>query len=260
MTKDTAERTLKIIKHLHENKTATYSELQTRLAPISHTGLTNLLKGLQEIGEIEHFNRVYSLSYFTKAESAYISRALLPRPFKKDISALIESLANELMRPVALFGWVGESTMKIMERFNLPSALPYSHIGKEWPLIPFHGYAQIFLAHAEQTFMMHTFFRWDAYLRVDHTYDYKKYQAKLKAIRKNGYTIEDKEERSDLVRVAIPVFLEKEKMPRYALGVNLNSNDRLAPESFVPELKKTAEKLSELLPPLELPLTSPYLT
>src|SRR5687767_10783979 len=143
------ERSFRVVHHLKAVGEARFTDFAELLAPISRTTLSHLLGSLEEIGEVERCGRLYRLAPTAAAISGN-ERTIysLPPALRNVTHPIIERMALDMMHSCALFARVGASTMKIMDAHNLPDPhWPFTPIGYEWPLVPFHGFAQVFLAH-----------------------------------------------------------------------------------------------------------------
>lgn len=241
-------RSIQVIRHLKTHPTAQFKDLYRELAPISSTALSKLLQALVKAGELVHKGRIYALGP-TAASTAGGAHGIysLPTDLKEATQSLLEQAANETMHSCAMFGWVGTSTMKILAEHNLPGWL-FSPVGYEWPLVPFHGFAQLFLAYAPEVLARDCFYRWYPYLQTHERYEnYPEFLKRLQGIRKVGYAVEYRGELPDILRLAVPVWLPGSDVPRYAVGISANAVCLLELEKCRKVLLGVAQTLAQLL-------------
>jgi DNA-binding IclR family transcriptional regulator len=162
---------------------------------------------------------------------------------------VIERTAMESMHSCALFARVGTSTMKIMDEHNLPDPhWPFTPIGYEWPLVPFHGFAQLFLAYGSEAVARDCYVRWHPYLLPQlRPATYQQFRAQLEKIRRQGYAVEYKEELATILRIVVPVTLPGETDVRFAVGMVANFVYLLEAKSCLAALRSAAQELSGIL-------------
>lgn len=241
-------RSIKVIRHLKAHPAAQFKDLYKELSPISSTALSKLLQALVRAGELVHVGRLYAIGP-AAASAADSAQGIysLPPDLKEATQILLEHAANQTMHSCALFGWVGTSTMKILSEHNLPGWL-FSPVGYEWPLVPFHGFAQLFLAYAPDVLATDCFYRWYPYLQTHERFDtYPEFAKRLQDIRKIGYAVEYRGELPDILRLAVPVWLPGSDVPRYAVGISANAVCLLELEKCRKILREVADNLARLL-------------
>ena len=245
------ERSLHVIRHLKRHGNARFKDLAAALHPISRTALSMLLQSLVHSGEVIHNGRWYQLSANAVAlDGARSSIDQLPPPLRQMTDAVLAEVASDLRLACALFSRVGTSTMKIMSKADAEEPARFSPVGYEWPLVPFHGFAQILLAY-EQTDALarDVFYRWRPYLAPNLGFaSYSEFKRRLASISKRGFAVEYKEESEALLRIAVPVFLASEgNQVRFAVGIVAHPVYLLAEEQCVGRLREAAATLSQVL-------------
>lgn len=216
-------RTVHLIAHLKTHGAARFNDLAELLQPISRTALSMLLKELTECGELTRDGRNYQLSPGSVGLTGG-DRSIyrLPPALRAEVDRLLRETAVALSHSCALFARVGSSTMKIVGAHNLAGTpMQFSPPGYEWPLVPFHGFAQVFLAHERnEALARDVYYRWRPYLRADNVAPtYQRFRAKLRMIQRQGHAIEYKEETGTLMRLVVPVPLGPEPHLRFAVGL-----------------------------------------
>jgi DNA-binding IclR family transcriptional regulator len=244
-------RSFSVIHHLQTQGEARFTDLVRLLAPISRTALSHLLNSLEEIGELERCERRYRLAP-TAAALAGGDRAIyvLPPALRAKTHAVLERVAQDCRHSCALFARVGGSTMKIMDQHNLPQPhWPFGPVGCEWPLVPFHGFARVFLAHAPESVARECYQRWLPYLgpNVRLAASHKSFVAELAKVRRHGYAIEYKDEAAPLLRVAVPISCGDSGELRFAVGVVANYVYLLEVDRCLEVLRPAARDLAEVL-------------
>lgn len=243
-------RSFKVVHFLKTHGEARFTDLAALLAPISRTAMSQLLDSLEEIGEIEHSGRQYRLAVSGGA-LAGPGRTIyaLPPALRSRTHAVIERVALESMHSCALFARVGTSTMKIMDEHNLPDPhWPFTPVGYEWPLVPFHGFAQLFLAYGSPAVARDCYVRWHPYLRpAMRPASYRNFRAQLDKIRRQGYAVEYKTELATILRIVVPVTLAGEKEVRFALGMVANFVYLLEAKSCLQALRGGAQEIAAIL-------------
>lgn len=244
------ERSFKLVHHLKVHGKARFTDLIHVLAPISRSALSQLLSSLVEIGEVEQHGRDYRLAA-TAAAVAGHDRSIyaLPPVLLSKTHAIIERTAFDMMHSCALFARVGTSTMKIMDAHNLEGAhWPFTPTGYEWPLVPFHGFARLFLAYASESVARDCYVRWYPYLQPGlRAENYRLFRAELDKIRKQGYAVDYKDEVATIMRVVVPVHLPDDNELRFAVGIVANFVYLLEVKSCLKVLRDSAEELAGVL-------------
>lgn len=250
MSVSAIRRSFLVVHHLKTHGEARFTDFAHLLAPISRTALSHLLASLVEIGELERTERLYRLgpNAAALAGSEHTVYAL-PPALRAQTHEVLEKTALEVMHSCALFARVGTSTMKIMDEHNLAQPhWPFTPVGYEWPLVPFHGFARVFLAHAPQSVARDCYVRWFPYLRPNvRTPTYKQFRTELDKIRRQQYAIEYRDELSTIMRVVVPVTLPDDTELRFAVGLVANYVYLLQVKNCLGHLRAAAEKLSALL-------------
>lgn len=244
------DRSFQVVRHLNVHGQARFKDFAAILGPISHTALSLLLKSLTEIGEITRKGRMYHLA----GNSVVLGGAgrsiyQLPPILLAQTQPILARTAEELNHSCAMFARVGVSTMKIMDEQNLPGeASQFSPLGYEWPLVPFHGFAQVFLAHGSEQLAKDCFYRWRPYLHPEaQVLSYRQFRARLDRIRRQGYSVEYKEEAGSILRVVAPVPLPQETALRFAVGLIARPVYLLELKHCVERLNETAKELADVL-------------
>lgn len=239
-------RGLKVLHHLVENRTARFKDISKLLDPISPASQMRLLRTLVSLGEVEKEGNQYRLS-----ASSIFRMATSPHPFalRREVHDQLEDIVRKLARdtsyPAALFGWITPGTIIILNSYSpIGSDTQYRPAGEEWPLIPFHDFAQLFLAFAPGFLREDAFFRWNPYLKDDYKgKDYQSFIDRLNSIKEQGYTVSDVISES-FGSVVKPVFLHEEALPRFAIGVLMN--DKPGEEKISSQLDILDETASQI--------------
>lgn len=244
-------RSVRLLAHLQRHGTARFKDLAALLAPISPTALSLLLHSLIETGELVRNGRDYLLAPTSVAlPRARPSLYRLPASLRVRCDHILQDAAQDLRQSCALFARVGASTMKIVSEHNLAN-LPtrFAPLGYEWPLVPFHGFAQTFLAfESNEDLARDVYYRWRPYLAPQRLApSYRLFSARLRAIRKQGFALEYKEETGSLMRIVVPVRLEPEPHLRFAVGLVAHPVYLLNMERCVARLKECAAALRPVL-------------
>lgn len=244
------DRSFRVVAYLKIHGQARFGELGEYLKPISHTALSHLLASLVELGQVTHEGRRYAL-HPNGAALGGVPRGIysLPTDLRAETNPILERTALDTMHACALFGWVGISTMRILDMVNLEAAdWTFNPVGYEWPLVPFHGFAQVFLAHASDTLVADCFYRWHSYLQGNLRFaTIRDFTERLKKIRKDGCAIEYRGEVSTILRLVVPVNLTGQAAPRYAVGLTANAVHLLEAETALKRLRLAARELAAVL-------------
>lgn len=243
-------RGLKVLHHLVESRAARFKDISKVLEPISPASQMRLLRTLVDLGEIEKDGNQYRLS-----ASSIFRMATSPHPFAlrrevhDQVETIIRKLARDTSYPAALFGWITPGTIIILNSYSpVGSDTQYRPAGEEWPLIPFHDFAQLFLAFAPGFLREDAFFRWNPYLKEAYKGDdYQSFIDRLNMIKEQGHTVSDviSETFGSVVK---PVFLHEEAIPRFAIGLLVSdkpSDDKIASQLAV--LDEIAAEISGIL-------------
>ena len=244
------KRSFRVVHHLKMAGEARFTDLAALLAPISRTTLSQLLSSLEELGEVERHGRLYRLAP-TAAAITGNERTIysLPPALRTVTHPILERTALDMIHSCALFARVGSSTMKIMDAHNLPDPhWPFTPVGYEWPLVPFHGFAQVFLAHGSEAVARDCYLRWFPYLHEElRAPTYRKFRAHLDKIRRQGYGIEYKQELSTILRVVVPVRLGDDTELRFAVGFVANYIYLIEAKTCLAPLRAAARELAKVL-------------
>lgn len=244
----TTQRSWRIVRHLKTHPSARFTDLLRLLEPISRTALSTLLRSLCEAGELQKSGRSYALHPESSAHGSLPQGIYsLPAAVRADTQPVLQACAHETMHSCALFGWVGTSTMRILDVYNLPD-WPFRPIGYEWPLVPFHGFAQVFLAYGPELLARDCYFRWFPYLQPAMAMGtYPDFLAVLAKIRASGHAVEYRGEVPTILRIVIPVHLPGEQCPRYAVGLTANAVYLLEAQKCLAALRSAAAQLAETM-------------
>lgn len=241
-------RTLALMRHLQEQGAARFEELVSLLNPISRTTLSGLLAELVREGELEQRGRLY-LPAQGNLLAAGTNIYRFPEGLKARTFPLLDELSQQTGHACALFARVGVMTMKIMDQAASPDAdWRFSSTGYEWPLVPFHGFAQLFLAYATPEHARLSYQRWSRHLRPGLCEDsWTAFAGKLRTIRRRGYALEYQEELPVLLRLVVPLHRREGKPVCFALGLVARSVYLLELKRYLPLLRTTSAKLEEAL-------------
>ncbi len=246
-------RSFQVVHHLMSQGETRFTDLAHILAPISRTGLSHLLASLKEIGELEHDGRKYRLTP-TAASLAGQAGAIysLPPSLTAQIHPIVERTAAALGHSCALFALVGKSTMKVLDSHNLPvphQAFPATD--DELPLMPFHGFAQLFLSHAPESVALECYRYWLPYLQpnpgVRLAPTEEAFLAELRKIRRLGHALEYRAEVRPVLRVAVPVPVPDLPEVRFAVGIVANFVYLLEVEAQIGALRAAAVEMAEVM-------------
>ncbi len=244
------ERGLKILHHLVQYKTARFKDLTELLDPISPASQMRLLRTLTELGEVEKVNNYYQLS----ANSVFRTAAS-PHPFalRLEVDAELDGIVRELARDTsysaALFGWITPGSIIILNTYSpIGRSIKYRPAGEEWPLIPFHDFAQLFLAYAPGFVREDAFFRWNPYLKEEYkSLDYQAFIKRLNNIREQGFTISELAGET-FGSIVNPVVLHGENPPRFAVGVLVTDKpDEKEQGQILDRVSQASDKIAEIL-------------
>ncbi len=246
-------RSFLVIHHLKTQGETRFTDLVRLLCPISRTALSHLLSSLEEIGELERDGRFYRLAP-AAAALAGSGRTIydLPPALLAQTQPLLARVSGELNHSCALLARVGNSTMKMMDRCNREEPQPaFGAVGSEWPLVPTHGFARLFLAHAPESMARECYHDWLPYLqpnpRLRIAENEQTFCAELAKIRCQRYALEYKEEIQPVLRVAVPVRLAKDSEVRFAVGLVSNFVYLLDVKSYIAALNRVAAALAVVL-------------
>ena len=242
------KRALSIVCYLQNNQSATFSDLLEALSPVARTTLSTILKELVAEGEIEHVGRSY-LSAQGSFASHEIEAYRLPERIRQKTQKILSHAGTETQHACAIFARVGRTTMKIVDQYKpAESDWDFSQIGYEWPLVPFHGFAKVFLAHSEEAVVHDCFCRWKSHLLPELAPDtWQDFREQLQRVKDSGYALEYKEERQTILRLAVPVVESQRKEIRFSVGFVARSAYLLEIEKYVAVLERAALELSETL-------------
>ena len=227
---------------------ARFTELVKVLAPISRTALAHLLQSLCEAGELQKNGREYSMHPDASTHGLWPHGIYsLPESVRRDTQPVLATCAFETAHSCALFGWVGTSTMRILDVYNLPE-WPFQPTGYEWPLVPFHGFAQVFLAYGPERLARDCYFRWFPYLQPAMAAGtYQDFQTLLAKIRAAGRAIEYRGEVPTILRIVVPVHLPGENCSRYAVGLTANAVFLLEAQKCLTALQRASAQLTQTM-------------
>ncbi len=244
----TTTRGLRIARHLKTHPSARFTELVKVLAPISRTALAHLLQSLCEAGELQKNGREYSMHPDASTHGLWPHGIYsLPESVRRDTQLILKACAHATVHSCALFGWVGTSTMRILDVYNLPE-WPFQPTGYEWPLVPFHGFAQVFLAHGPERLARDCYFRWFPYLQPTMAMGtYQDFLTMLVKIHTAGHAIEYRGEVTTILRIVVPVHLPGETCVRYAVGLCANAVYLLEAQKCLSALRPVAEQLAQVM-------------
>lgn len=250
MSVTTVDRGFQVVQYLAKHEEARFKHFVELLKPISRTTLSHLLDSLEAIGEIEHSGRTYRLApaSVALANRSYTTYAL-PSVLHHAVQAVLRGVSERVGHSCALFARVGVSTMKIMDAHNLaPPHWIFNSPGYEWPLVPFHGFAQVFLAYGSSGDMREAFSRWHAsLLPIVQWESDRPFQERLHEVITKGYAVEYREEVPNLMRLAVPVRLPDDKHLRFVVGIAANYVYLVESQKCVEALQKAATELTVIL-------------
>lgn len=242
------ERAIRIIRHLQQGREASFGELQVLLSPVSPTTLSGLLKELTRLGEIERSGRTYRPSRGVLS-AGDINFYELPARIRRNTQEILAKTATSANHACALFARVGAMTMKIVDQHNLTGAhRTFSPVGYEWPLVPFHGFAKVFLAHSDRETAKACYDRWASHLRAELVApSWKTFDRQLTVIREQGYALEYQEEDRALMRLAMPVTVQGSGDVRFAVGLVARNIYLIDRERCLPIVSSAAKELGTVL-------------
>ena len=243
-------RGLQVLRYLVEHRSARFKDIAKVLDPISPASQMRLLRTLADLGEIEKNNNKYRLS-----STSMFRVATSPHPFalRQEISNQLDDIIRRLARqtsyPAALFGWITPGTIMILNSYSpVGSDTQYRPAGEEWPLIPFHDFAQLFLAYAPDFMREDAFFRWNPYLNdAFKSANFQAFVNRLNTIQEQGFTVSDVIDQT-FGSIVQPVMLHGESLPRFAVGVLASDKpDASRIEYILTELKAVSSELASVL-------------
>lgn len=247
------KRSFTVIHYLQSKGTARFTDLAHLLSPISRTALSHLLASLKEVGELEQIGRLYRLAPDAAALSSNDgSTYSLPPALLTRTHTILQGLTEATGHSCAIFARVGTSTMKIMDTNNLPAPRwPFASLGSEWPLVPVHGFARIFLAHSSETAARSCYRTWQPYLqpnpKIRLAESEQAFLSELAKIRRQGHAIEYKDEIDPIMRVVLPISLLDEGDLRFAVGIVASFIYLLEVNSCIESLRSAATQLAGIL-------------
>ncbi len=242
------ERALKVVRFLNYRGVASFGELLEALAPVSRGTLAALLKEMVALGELTHQGRSYGLAEGVLSPPGIRFRSL-PETLRAQTQVILKNTAQETGHACALFSRVGRMTMSIADQHNLGGAhWNFSHIGSEWPLVPFHGFAKVFLAYAEEAIVKNCYARWSHNLKPELVpATWEAFCGQLSSVRRKGYALEYQEESKAILRLAVPVRLPGREDVPYVLGLVARSVYLLEMDKCLPPLLVAADALTRTL-------------
>lgn len=242
------QRALKIIRHLQLMGGSRFGELHSVMAPLSKTTLSRLLGELADAGEVAREGRFYHACFGAMGQH-HLSASALPPDLLSSTQAVLRRTADEVGHSCALFARVGRTTMRIVDRHNLEGAhWQFAEVGREWPFVPFHGFAKVFLAHSDDPLALQCYRDWTRYLQPDLVPDSEEiYVRQLAGVRAKGYALEYREESMSLLRIAVPVWIGGGERPSYAFGCAARSVYLLEVDRCLPVILQGAVALGRLL-------------
>lgn len=241
-------RALTVMRHLRHQGSARFEELAALLAPASRTTVSGLLRELERTGEIEHRGRFYlpaQGNLFGAGTNIYE----LPTALRARTHPVLERLCANTGHASALFARVGVATMKIMDEHRpQESDWRFLPAGVEWPLVPFHGFAKVFIAYASEDHARQCYGRWRRHLRPELCEkDWDAFARQLETIRRRGYALEYQEELAAILRLAVPVFLSGPGPVCFTVGLVARFIHLLDVEGWLGYLRAAADELREIL-------------
>lgn len=246
-------RSFQVIHHLLSHGETRFTDLAQVLSPISRTGLSHLLSSLKEIGELEHDGRMYRLAA-SAASLASQGRAIysLPPSLAAETRPIVERTAKALGHSCGLVARIGDSTMKVMDAYNLSNPHEtFPPVDDETPLMPFDAFAQLFLSQAPDTLALKCYRYWQPYLQPNPSLrmapSEESFLAELRKVRRLGRAIEYRTEVRPILRVAVPVPIPDHSEIRFAVGSTANFVYLLEVDSQVEILQAAAAELSAKL-------------
>jgi DNA-binding IclR family transcriptional regulator len=242
------ERAFKVLEHLHRTGGSSFGELLFLLEPISPTTLSKLLQELIRLGKVRRDARQYHISQ-QQVSRGDLRAYQLPDAVRQRSQAVLEETAKKSGHACALFARVGGTTMKIVDQYNLEKPhWSFSPIGYEWPLVPFHGFAKVFLAHMDLEHARTCYRMWERFLKPELlAANWERFAQQLAMIRQRGYALEYQEELSTILRLVVPVSLAGSNDIRFAVGLVARSVYLLEVDACLQILQQCAVKLSSEL-------------
>ena len=238
-------RAFTIIEHLQQSGSSSFGELHQVLMPISQTTLSKLLAELVELRKVEHVGRTYRLVW---KDSALDQRHdyKLPASMRQRSQEILKETAEQTGHACALFARVGITTMKIVDQYNLEKPhWSFSPIGYEWPLVPFHGFAKVFLAYGPKNIAASCYDRWSRHLKHELIPESQStFDKQLSEIRNKGYALEYQEELSSILRLVVPVHNAACDDVPFAIGLVARYIYLLEVDDCLSVLREKASRLS----------------
>nr|WP_246459611.1 IclR family transcriptional regulator C-terminal domain-containing protein [Puniceicoccus vermicola] len=242
------DRALAVIRFLQRERRASFGELYEELAPISRTTLSALLSSLKRLEEVEHVGREYMPARGVLG-AGDIQFYELPRKVRARTQSVLTRVARESSHACAIFARVGTMTMRIVDQCNLPDGdWRFSPVGYEWPLVPFHGFAKVFLADSDPELARSCYGRWNRHLRPELIPgSWEDFAKQLGRIRKKGYALEYQEESREILRLAAPIHESSRREVRFVVGIVARNVYLLEADECLRILLPAAKELSSVL-------------
>ncbi|MBN2712018.1 MAG: hypothetical protein JXR97_06225 [Planctomycetes bacterium] len=236
---------------LIENEGAVrFKRISEEIPEASNSTLSRLLTSLTELGAIEKHGRMYTIGRIPGNSPSDHEKEIREQKLLEHMLPVLKSFTHDTGFSCGIFAPLNRITMKIACKVDSRIGTGFSHPGFERPMLPTHGFAQMFLAWKPVELQKTVYHLWRDYNSAK-TFTMKSYLDKLKRIRKDGYCIENAEVNLRIDRITAPVFSPKHAGPRFVFGFNapagviaMTNKSELAERSGA--VRKTAEELTRL--------------
>ncbi|HBE03405.1 MAG: hypothetical protein A2096_14280 [Spirochaetes bacterium GWF1_41_5] len=244
-------RSLKILEFLSAGNISRFSEI-AGVFSLPANSLSRLLETLSAAGYIAKAGQYYQLvkNMFNSVVINIAHYEILEKN-RAAIRKNLKNISERLKLAAGVFVISGNNTMRIFDAYNRgDSAYHFSTVNLEVPMLPAHGFARIFLAYMSEE-ELGKIIELDLALRSHYKNNLQTeksgYLKIMSEIKKNGFSIEDREYLPFLTRVTAPVFLKGAGIPLLSLGV-IGPPSILEKKKLISrELLKTAGKMSRMI-------------
>jgi DNA-binding IclR family transcriptional regulator len=225
-----------ILQNLQWGHGLRFGEISKLLNPISPSTLTRILKTLAELKYIKQDGSLYHLNQNPLDRASIVD----PQMVQKELENL--SLSTGLSS--GLFSRLGNSSMKIVGKFNCAEGVNFGPQGREMTLMPSHGFAKIFLAWENLELQNDLYQRLRTEFVSNKILVHDALQNQYKAIRETGQIVEEAERQENVFRYVIGIPREKSVL---ALGLYGDIHSLKRKDVLFSALTKTSQKISDAI-------------
>jgi len=237
-------RALRVLRYLSRRDDATFGQIVALLG-VPHSTAARLLRTLQRLRYVFKHGRRYYLSHNIARRGPRYNPVGIEgiAPPSPEAHAVLERLALDCGQTVALHEPLGRMTTVLVDRVTVEGGLSSNiRLGAEWPLLPYHGWAQVFLAYRPPELVKELYDRWKD-TGENRLLTFEQHEARLAQIRARGYNVEDREDHPHVVTITAPVFAEDPGDPVLVVGVSTVSVDAATRELMIAALKRAVAQL-----------------